>query len=396
VNRLTLVALLTLAGAARAANICSWEATGPHATLKQRLLTQQLEARRQLNHDWMAKAHAATPRFSQTKIGDLLLPGSHDAGTFGTPENKASPVVKWKPGFGITQTHSLLEQLCLGARWFDVRLTPSKSGGGWRIFHGAVPLRYVFATGDETLEQFAAFVEDPAHADEFFFVRLKIEDATAQQRGQLFSAWVRRLGAHVVTRTGTGGFAKMTPADVKRAGTGAGGRVFLLDYDKEKVGGMPSDIASSFFNYIADQTGTFSDKVKLSEMKTSQQAALDAYNAGDKGRPYATWWTSTGKFPAYNVKANTRALWPAAAKSPDTELETFIKANKCRIGSFLIVDFFGDTALQGQAKDVVMDFAFKYNVAAASGQQPALCASSGQAAPGPSGTSAPAKANSKK
>jgi len=397
--RFFLVSLLTFAGAAHAAHVCQ---SGDDA-FKKANLSPAADTQRQLHHHWMALAKTSAPKWSAARLETLLIPGTHDAGTFGTPTTTIGVFADRRPNWAVTQSYSFLDQLCLGARWFDVRLELIK--GEWRIFHSF----YRFGTGGDTLEQFARFIEDPAHEDEFAFVRLKLS-AKPAEKAALYKAWAARLGAHLVDKTKLpkarqtlGGFAQLTPAEIKKANTGPGGRIFLLEYE-EKGSNVPSELRKSFFSYPSDQAGTFSNKIplaavtaeqnsKLREFKTLQTAKGKASTMGNKA--FGLWWTSTGAPPNMDVKKNTAAFWPAAKKSPATPLEAFYAANDCNVGTFLIVDFFGDTQLLGTPSNLVMDLAFDHNVKTLNGLKPKLCSAPVVASGKSGGQVVPAKGKGK-
>jgi hypothetical protein len=358
-----LAALLVGAGAAHAANICQADAND---AFKGKYLAAAAEAQRQSSHDWMGTSARATTKWASAKVSQLLMPGSHDAGTFGQPNQI---LLKAAGSLARTQSYSLLDQLCLGGRWFDVRLTPV--GKEWRINHNF----YHFGLASNVIEQYKRFIEDPAHADEFVFVRLKLEKATPEQKAAMYRQWVDALKDHLVKSNGKG-FADLTTAQIKAAATGAGGRILLLEYDKEGPSGVPDDLKDSFFDYTKHQTGTFSDKIKFAEMEPAQQANLD----GARGKaPFGLWWTSTGKLPSYDVRTNTKPFWPKAKASPNTPLEEFVKKNGCSVGTFLVVDFYGDVGLLGQRTNTILDLAIDHNLKTLEGKKPALCQSAAKA-----------------
>lgn len=65
---------------------------------------------------WMAEIPDDTP------LREVVIPGSHDAGTVGMP---------W---LGRTQNYSIGTQLTFGARYFDIRI--NKTEDGYQIYHG--------------------------------------------------------------------------------------------------------------------------------------------------------------------------------------------------------------------------------------------------------------------
>jgi hypothetical protein len=351
---------LVLAAAANAAP-CTYLATD---TFLAKYLTPALQPERNLYHNWMLTTLGAAPAWSNTPIKNLLIGGSHDAGTFGESQSKLPD--KW----AVTQTHSILDQLCLGSRWFDVRLRQG-TGTEWRIFHN----NYLFETGDDSLEQFKRFIQDPAHAEEIVFVRMKLE---GKDKAALLQHWVQVLGPNAVDKKKLpkakqvlGGFGPLTPAEIHAAAPGAGGRIVLLEYPKDES--AAPDIAKDWlFNYNDDQTGTFSNKVEYEKMVAAQTTALTAAKRNAAGEPFALWWTSTGKVGNLNVRKNTAKLWQAE-DGDDTALEEFYVAQGCSIGTFLIVDYFGDHELQGQQQDTVMKIVMDHNARSLTNRTPTPC-----------------------
>jgi len=358
----TVTLALVLAAAANAAP-CTYDPND-------HFLTTYLEAGgpaqalRNQYHNWMLTTLGAAPAWAQTPIKSLLIAGSHDAGTFGQSMSKLPD--KW----AVTQTHSILEQLCLGSRWFDVRLRQG-TGNEWRIFHN----NYLFETGDESLEQFKRFIEDPAHHEEIVFVRMKLD---GKDKSALLQHWVQALVQNAVDQRRlpgpkrfVGGFGVLTPAEIHAAAQGPGGRIVLVEYPKDESA-AGENAKPWLFNYNEDQTGTFSNKVDYDKMRAAQTEALAAAKRDPAGEPFALWWTSTGKAGNLNVRANTSKLWPAA-NPDDSELERFYVEQGCSIGTFLIVDYFGDHGLQGQPQDVVMKIVMDHNARSLNHRTPTPC-----------------------
>jgi hypothetical protein len=375
------LAVLLCAGAAQA-QVC----TRGHDGAVTAYLDANMDAARTHDHDWMHKVKVAAPGWSATAINDLIMPGSHDAGTFGAPSSKGatSGSDKWAQ----TQTYSLLDQLCLGSRWFDVRF--ERKGTEWRIFHGA----YYFNTLAEVILQFQKFIEDPGHVDEFVFVRLKLSGGSDTEKAALYTAWQTALDTHIVPSPG-GGFGALTPDDLRQAATGAGGRILLLEYDGKKnekpfFGGpakgtkIPATLQPYFFDYATDQVGTFSNKVKLGKVKSKQKKTVKKAVKHKTTEALGFWWTSTGTVGALDVKNNTTKFWPTGTASPNTELEEFIREHKCYVGSFLIVDFYGDRALtHDPARNIVLDVVREMNLKslATPAGTPTFCAKTPTATP---------------
>lgn len=332
-------------------------------------------------HDFMGRlATVAGERWAATTLSGLLLPGSHDAGTYG---NATGP---GPASWAQTQTHTFLGQLCRGARWFDVRL--KKDGDGWRVFHGP----FLFGSGQDVLRDLLTFVNDKKHKYEVVFVRLKL-DGSVQEIEDLYKSWFEALGKRLIAR---GQYpqktlATMTMRDLRSVNTATGGHVVLINYDKKKKKGrlekageklsgkekpakLPKqaqvslDVRSRTWSYVSHQAGEFSNKVPLREVISGQRAMLKAWKDGGAQKVYGLWWTSTGAVGALDVRKNTKKLWPKEAKSPNSPLEAFVKRSGCRIGSFLIVDFYGDNTVTRTDRNVIRDLA--YRISASKIKQP--------------------------
>jgi hypothetical protein len=69
--------------------------------------------------------HHLASHLSDRKLSDIVIPGSHDAGTYSFDQSQDD---------AITQSEDLIHQLNDGARDFDIRVTAAK--GGYYVNHG--------------------------------------------------------------------------------------------------------------------------------------------------------------------------------------------------------------------------------------------------------------------
>jgi hypothetical protein len=76
--------------------------------------TQGMCANGDITHNWMAG-------FGAKKPSELLLLGSHDAGTRGPVQSKSFLAKPFSDALAITQTKNIYEQLCASYRVFDIR-----------------------------------------------------------------------------------------------------------------------------------------------------------------------------------------------------------------------------------------------------------------------------------
>jgi hypothetical protein len=80
-----------------------------------------------LHPDWMSNLIQSCP---DIKIGEIVIPGTHDSGSYSIDAFKLYSAV------GRTQNVTILEQLHRGARFLDLRV--AESGKDVHIFHGCL------------------------------------------------------------------------------------------------------------------------------------------------------------------------------------------------------------------------------------------------------------------
>jgi hypothetical protein len=80
-----------------------------------------------LHPDWMGTLVQSCPDIS---LGDMVIPGSHDSGSYSIESYKAFSAV------GRTQNISVVDQLYRGVRFLDLRL--AESGKDVNVFHGCL------------------------------------------------------------------------------------------------------------------------------------------------------------------------------------------------------------------------------------------------------------------
>ncbi len=83
-----------------------------------------------MNHpNWMGDLLASRPNFGNLKINQVMLPGTHDSGTFRIGSDQASDHT------ARTQSLSFAQQLELGVRYFDLRVKLKNSA--YYPYHGS-------------------------------------------------------------------------------------------------------------------------------------------------------------------------------------------------------------------------------------------------------------------
>lgn len=160
--------------------------------------------------DWMAQ-------YQDRKLGDMHLPGSHDAGTtknfidktlFGTNSNAA------------TQDLTILEQLEVGTRFFDLRLATHKKQV---VAHHTTGGQGAFSTTsvDEVLEGAAKFWK--SHRTEVLIFRISHTSASTEAHQ------IAKLSGIGALHKGTGNLCTKTLGEIVSNG---GGLVCIFDEDK--------------------------------------------------------------------------------------------------------------------------------------------------------------------
>jgi hypothetical protein len=336
------------------------------------------------NHDFQATLAAAGAgagaAFQAAQMNQLAWMGSHDAGTYAfdtaTTGYTARAAAPARPdtstsNWAVTQTSSILDQLCAGSRMFDIRL--HYTGGQWRIFHG----NYYFTNVQDIVDQYALFLAD--HPGEIVFIRLKISGSVCtvctkptkktERATMVIEQILARLESYVVgsgINKHTSTYAQVLAAP--RATAGVGGRAFVMIY----AGFAAGDAAATNpcpqwtpgvagantcrqlitdWTHAYDFTGTFSDRRTLSDITPRQFDAPGnlraSMNVAAAGRPiHSFWWTSTGNLRSLNVYDNQQLMWPALGGPGGQYLERLVAVipQNC-FGNVIVTDFVGNTAI---------------------------------------------------
>ena len=98
------------------------------------------------------------------KVRDMLIPGTHDAGTCGMGED-------WNITLGMTQRKSLREQWDCGIRYFDLRTRYRDSDGGDMIFHSMLDCKMSLG---KALDDIIGRLQD--HTTEGVVISIKAEN----------------------------------------------------------------------------------------------------------------------------------------------------------------------------------------------------------------------------
>jgi hypothetical protein len=257
--------------------------------------------------DWMS-------HFGSTKVKDLTLLGSHDAGCI---QGKTSSIMP--QSWPVTQEKSLVEQMRAGYRVFDIRFKRHKFSKTWRIHHGG----FYFQSLAEVGKEFSDFCTH--HTGELVIIRLKVESRAlrtaeqARQHIQCIKDLIKVIDAGpkkcvVVRPNDAGAFMDKTILELK-ATLGpqdqAGSPVVIMPYVKPKLykklftkvaptkkhpGPDPDAyVKSRIFNYDKNQEGKFSESLEIKKVLAGQIKRFLTWNKHEK--PTFGWWMTTTSSP---------------------------------------------------------------------------------------------------
>jgi len=320
-------------------------------------------------HKWQTDKWAT---FKDKKLGELFWPGSHDASTYNYLSDwgyAAAPV--GTPTLdtdvaAVTQRFSLLDQLCMGARFFDIRVT--WKGGVMRMVH---PLgkEHHFETWAAVLAQFKLFAEDPEHKGELIFPRVKCAKGTKKWTGdkcfkildkamdELSSVLVKPADVLPDTHNiNHDRLVAMKWKDIHRVdGQDAPTKnVVLSAYPSKRSRNLAREmkltkpansitkLETNVWNYAGYQSGEFSKARDLAPMTKGQQEKVDDWESDDRSAVHGYWYTSTAEWlwgDSSNVCFNTAPLWEKASKSERSIIRKLAWSQA--IGNVLIVDWVG-------------------------------------------------------
>jgi RTX calcium-binding nonapeptide repeat (4 copies) len=161
------------------------------------------------NATWM---HDLGGQLWSRKLSDIVIPGSHDTGTYALPNDPISLI-------GKAQSEDITSQLNDGARSFDIRVKWSLGLGpavvtdpcnkpGYYAVHGI--LTACSLTLPDIFNQIATWANAPGHEQEIILVGLQIDPNHGPGPGSFCQALGTALGT-----------ALLTPSDLKAAGYSA-------------------------------------------------------------------------------------------------------------------------------------------------------------------------------
>jgi hypothetical protein len=143
--------------------------------------------------------HDLAPYLAFRRLSDIVIPGSHDTGTYGLPDDPISLI-------GKAQTEDITHQLNDGIREFDVRVGWHGSGG----IGGCNSPRYVVVHGIlsacsvsllDVFNQIEQWANEPGHEQEIILLGLQIDQHDGQGAfpTQTCQDFDRELGSALLT-----------------------------------------------------------------------------------------------------------------------------------------------------------------------------------------------------
>lgn len=242
--------------------------------------------------DWMgALADTLT-------LGDILMPGSHDAGVYREVSTKAG-FLSLPKSWTTCQSTSVLEQCEAGSRFFDVRLKVSSSS--IRAHHTKKGQGAVGESWDSTLESVSAFLD--AHPSECVILRLTKPAGGASE--QIIERLLQSsLSERLCKSAGFIDFATTALGTLR-------GKAICAFEPKHFSVLHPSLGMHPFFRYEDGAPGfglvtcgKYSNSSKLQHVIDGQVAKMDAHADHTGHHLFVLYWTQTWG----NVERNTKAL----------------------------------------------------------------------------------------
>ncbi len=209
--------------------------------------------------NWMKKVDGDTP------LTALSIPGSHDAGAFHSFADLS----------GKCQDLSITEQLCAGARFFDIRL--QQRNNVLKVVHGFVDQDLDFSS---TLKDFQNFLK--GHTSEALIVSIKMESAP-QNTNVSFD---ESLKAALLPYTSIWNTTGVIPTTLKEAR----GKIFLVSrYENPSIGlpafkGWldPKEATSSNTFDIEESNLHVQDHYKVNDIETKKEEIRACFNYSEE------------------------------------------------------------------------------------------------------------------
>eukprot|EP01125_Pyxidicula_operculata_P002808 TRINITY_DN1263_c0_g1_i1.p1 TRINITY_DN1263_c0_g1~~TRINITY_DN1263_c0_g1_i1.p1 ORF type:complete len:418 (+),score=85.79 TRINITY_DN1263_c0_g1_i1:75-1328(+) len=305
--------------------------------------------------NWMGDiSQTALTNFRNQRLNDILIGGSHDAG-LNVITSKSILASVLPDSYFITQSRTIQQQLCTGARWFDVRFI--WNGQKYVVFHGNSGINAYGQDLDTEIADLKAYLDEPRYKYEVVFWRIKVYDGNST----FFAETVLNgLKDYMVVKQNNISLEAMTLSDIYAQNNGKS-HLVVLAYEWTPPVMQPVLGQGYFWDYKDSQEGQYSDAETMNGMiakcEKGQQTRLTAFktkyaNVSADLRPIlGMWWTFTGG----DVMANTMKNW---AYYPNG-LNDFYYRNNGEIGNVLVVDFWGD---YDQVMKIVKDYnTYKFN-----------------------------------
>ncbi len=277
-------------------------------------------------HDWMST------KPGNTRLCDLLIPGSHDACMYMLTNNRGGP--KANKSSVITQNKTIAEQLACGTRFFDIRIYKNKAGklhaGHFAeklCAKGKADLGAYGPSLQDVLKQIYTFIKTPASNQET--VIIKFSHIHASNTGAVMQEVFDQLGTTLFRKRGA--YGNFTIGNIPLMAVR--GKVIAI-YDKNfHASGPRADTVITYENPKDDHAwdiigdkhgmlilrGKYANRRSLSDIVKKQTALLAKWdkvhvNPAFGGEMMQLYWTSTynplkSKPFTTNIEKNTRPLW---------------------------------------------------------------------------------------
>ncbi|HEV8637511.1 MAG TPA: phosphatidylinositol-specific phospholipase C domain-containing protein [Chloroflexota bacterium] len=150
------------------------------------------------NHRWMSDN---ADQIGQRPLSQVVLPGSHDAGTYAFPfPANYPPTIDQLPSFySMTQTNSMTiyNQLRHGIRELDLRIRPSADGTKFVIHHGDIWTSLDFL---DVIDDIDRFVVQPGHEKEVIILRIEAHQSMHNWTGDQLATFNNTYCARLSSR----------------------------------------------------------------------------------------------------------------------------------------------------------------------------------------------------
>jgi len=305
---------------------------------------------RTINESLNNSEYSNSTAWNYRRLNEILIPGCHDAGLW-TIVGKSLLANLVSDDYFITQSGSLLYQLCSGSRWFDMRINNAYENE-WHVYHGDSFLSAYGSTLSDVITMLRTFLDDPQNIYEIVFWRIKTTNDDGSELSQLLRDGLKEYmldyeGDNTTLQT-------LTLDQIWSNGNQSRGHVVVMSYGWVPTAVEPGKGEGWIWSYDDSQTGVYSDAKFMNGMLTKcdngQQYKLIVYKSEynlSTSPVIGIWWT----FTTGRIRANTLTQW----SNYPNGFNDFYTRNDGEIGNVIISDFFGDYP-------IIMEIVYQYNI----------------------------------